>query len=281
MLNKNETLILKGNFYTRELEKYKKLIKEKLINTQDYQIIIFQFNTKNNNYFSRNQEKIFQFLGFSTKIINTQDYNEFHNLLNKFSNDPKVKGINIELPLPQNFKKECFSLINPQKDIDCLNPINYYNFLISDKDEIDKTIIPSVANAVLTLLQYYSIDFEGKDVVILGKSIYTGLPIAHLLLKFNSTVQILNEYSKDAKEKCKKADIIISATGKVNLVNEHYVKKDSIVIDVGFEVIDNKIKGDVDFERIKNIVKAVSPVPGGVGLLCNLSTVINLYKLIK
>ncbi|MCS7164833.1 MAG: bifunctional 5,10-methylenetetrahydrofolate dehydrogenase/5,10-methenyltetrahydrofolate cyclohydrolase [Candidatus Calescibacterium sp.] len=279
MKNKTDTLILTGNFYSQLLSEYKQKITSILNKPEKYTIAIFYFKTKNNNYFSINQEKIFKQIGLNVKTIFTEKESEFIELLTKYSEDKNVIGINVELPLPKGFNLSNLSKISCDKDLDCLNPLNYYNFLINSN--IDSIIIPSVANAVLLMLNHYKIQFEKKDIVILGKSTYTGLAIAHLLLKFNSTVQILNEHSKDIKQKCKNADIIISATGSVNLINKEFVNPNSIVIDVGFEVVNGKIKGDVDIESIKGIVKAVSIVPGGIGKLCNLSTVINLYKLIN
>ncbi|MCS7243494.1 MAG: bifunctional 5,10-methylenetetrahydrofolate dehydrogenase/5,10-methenyltetrahydrofolate cyclohydrolase [Candidatus Calescibacterium sp.] len=279
MRNKTETTLLKGNFYKELLEEYKQKIISYLGDPSVYRIAIFYFKTKNNNYFSINQQKIFESIGLKVKSIFTEDQKEFTDLVRQYSSDEKTVGINVELPLPKNFDISCLYEIPVDKDLDCLNPVNYFNFVASN--DIQNIITPSVANAVILMMRHYNIEFEKKDIVVLGRSLYTGLAIAHILIKFNSTVQILNEYSKDLKHKCKSADIIISATGKVNLINREFVNENSVVIDIGFEVVDGKIKGDVDIDSVKGIAKAVSIVPGGIGLLCNLSTVINLYKLIK
>lgn len=280
MKNRIQTVILKGDFYKYLLEDYRSKIRKK-IKTENYKIVIFYFGTKNNNYFSVNQKKIFEKVGFNVDLIHILYEDEFINLLKEVSNDERVLGINMELPLPFNFSRKILELINPKKDLDCLNPINYYDFLISRKEDLENVAIPSVANAVYLMLSHYGIDFQKKDVVILGNSLYTGLAIAHLLIKFDSTVQIINQHTYNIPEKCRKADIIISVTGKVNLVDSSFVKEGAVVIDVGFEVVNGKIMGDVDKESLMGIAKAVSAVPGGVGLLCNLSTVINLYKLLN
>ncbi|MCX7758139.1 MAG: bifunctional 5,10-methylenetetrahydrofolate dehydrogenase/5,10-methenyltetrahydrofolate cyclohydrolase [bacterium] len=278
MKNKTETILLKGNFYKEILDEYKQKIISKLGDLSKYRIAIFYFKTKNNNYFSINQKKIFESIGLKVESIFTKTQKEFIGLIKQYSSDEKTVGINVELPLPKNFDISCLYEIPVDKDLDCLNPVNYFNFMTIGN--IENTITPSVANAVILMMRHYNIEFEKKDIVILGRSLYTGLAIAHILIKFNSTVQILNEYSKDLKHKCKNADIIISATGKVNLINREFVNENSVVIDVGFEVVNGKIKGDVDIDNVKGIAKAVSIVPGGIGLLCNLSTIINLYKLI-
>lgn len=279
-MNKTETLLLNGYFYKELFLDYKKKIIEILKDPSNYTIAIFYFKEKNNNYFMENQKKIFNQIGFKTLLINPENYEEFNYLINHFSKEKSILGINVELPLPKNYDLIHLAKIDIYKDIDCLNPINYHKFLLSKKENLEHTLIPSVAQAVLLMLQHYKIPFEKQDIVILGKSLYTGLAITHLLIKYNSTVQIINEDSKGVKEKCKQADIIISVTGKTNLIDEEYVTSKSVIIDVGFEIENGIIKGDVNIEKVKGIVKAVSIVPGGIGLLCNLSTVINLYKLL-
>lgn len=278
-MNKTQTILLNGKFYKQEFKQYHQKINS-IINTQKYQICIFYSKSRSNNYFSINQERIFKNLGLNVEKILINDEKEFLLNLRQKSQDPKVIGINVELPLPKNFNPDLLQEINPNKDLDCLNPINYYKFISSKKEDLNYITIPSVAYAVYLILTHYSIEFEKKDIVILGKSLYTGLAIFHLLLKFNSTIQILNEYSSNPQLKCKNADIIISATGKIGIINKEYITEKSVIIDVGFEVQNGIIKGDVDFESVNGIAKAVSIVPGGIGLLCNFSTIINLYKLI-
>jgi len=278
-MNKTQTILLDGKFYKQEFKQYHQKINS-IINTQKYQICIFYSKSRSNNYFSINQERIFKNLGLNVEKILINDEKEFLLNLRQKSQDPKVIGINVELPLPKNFNPDLLQEINPNKDLDCLNPINYYKFISSKKEDLNYITIPSVAYAVYLILTHYSIEFEKKDIVILGKSLYTGLAIFHLLLKFNSTIQILNEYSSNPQLKCKNADIIISATGKIGIINKEYITEKSVIIDVGFEVQNGIIKGDVDFESVNGIAKAVSIVPGGIGLLCNFSTIINLYKLI-
>lgn len=278
-MNKTQTILLDGKFYKQEFKQYQQKINS-IINTQKYQICIFYSKSRSNNYFSINQERIFKNLGLNVEKILINDEKEFLLNLRQKSQDPKVIGINVELPLPKNFNPDLLQEINPNKDLDCLNPINYYKFISSKKEDLNYITIPSVAYAVYLILTHYSIEFEKKDIVILGKSLYTGLAIFHLLLKFNSTIQILNEYSSNPQVKCKNADIIISATGKIGIINKEYITEKSVIIDVGFEVQNGIIKGDVDLESVNGIAKAVSIVPGGIGLLCNFSTIINFYKLI-
>lgn len=280
MMNKIETILMNGYFYKEIMLNYKNKILAVLGNPTKYKIIIFYFNQKNNNYFAINQRKIFEFIGLQVDSIKPSSISEFKYLLKSFSRDKKIVGINVELPLPPDYPLDILKEIDYRKDLDCLNPLSYYQFLQSSKEELKNIVVPSVANAVLLMLKHYNIPFENRDIVILGKSTYTGLAIAHLLLKFNSTIQILNENTKNPHQKCRQAEILISCTGKVDLIDDQYITENSVIIDVGFEVVNGKIKGDVNLEKVKGIAKAVSIVPGGVGLLCNASTIINLYKLL-
>ncbi|MGB9638382.1 MAG: hypothetical protein ACP5O4_05940 [bacterium] len=290
LMNEIETKILDANF----IKEYKKDLLEKFekinFNYNDQYVYIIYFSTSRNNYFVRNQQKIFNNIKTKNSVITSKlieinpeivKINEFLKLIKDINNKEDVIGVNIELPLPLNYKKyqtEIFSKLNLYKDVDCLNPINYYEFLSTDKDNLDNVIIPSVANAVKIMLDYYNIDYNKKDIAILGNSLYTGFSIASLFLKFDSTVFLFNKHSKDIKEKTKISDILISATGVVNLVDKTYIKDRAYVIDVGFEVYNNKIYGDVNLDSLINKAQAVSIVPNGIGKICNYCTLLNLYK---
>ncbi|MGC8734427.1 MAG: hypothetical protein ACP5RD_05245 [bacterium] len=290
LMNEIETKILDANF----IKEYKKDLLEKFekinFNYNDQYVYIIYFSTSRNNYFVRNQQKIFNNIKTKNSVITSKlieinpeivKINEFLKLIKDINNREDVIGVNIELPLPLNYKKyqtEIFSKLNLYKDVDCLNPINYYEFLSTDKDNLDNVIVPSVANAVKIMLDYYNIDYNKKDIAILGNSLYTGFSIASLFLKFDSTVFLFNKHSKDIKEKTKISDILISATGVVNLVDKTYIKDRAYVIDVGFEVYNNKIYGDVNLDSLINKAQAVSIVPNGIGKICNYCTLLNLYK---
>ncbi len=288
--NKIETKILDANFikdYKNELlKKFEKIN----FNYENKYVYIIYFTTSKNNFFAKNQSKIFNNIKTRNSFINSKlieinpniiKLQEFMELLHRISNNDDTIGINIELPLPSNYKNyqtEIFLKINRYKDLDCLNPINYYEFLEKDKYKLDDIIIPSVANSVKIMLDYYNIDYSKKDIVILGNSLYTGFSIGALFLKFDSTVYLFNKHTKDIKNKSIIGDILISATGVINLVDKNYIKEKAYVIDVGFEVYNNKIYGDVNLEDLINKAQAVSIVPNGIGRICNFSTLLNLYK---
>ena len=129
------------------------------------------------------------------------------------------------------------------------------------------SMIPCTPLGIIKLLDFYNIELEGKNVVILGRSNIVGKPMLHLLLQKNATVTITHSYTKNLKDITKKADILIVAIGKSNFITKEYIKDNAIIVDVGINRVDNKIMGDVDFNSVKDKVSFITPVPGGVGPL--------------
>ncbi len=290
MTNKIETKILNADFIKSYKQELLKKFEKVNFNYEDKYVYIIYFTTSKNNYFSRNQQRIFNNIKTKNSLINSKlieinpniiKVKYFIELISKISNEKDTIGINIELPLPSSYKEyqvEIFSKINRYQDIDCLNPINYYEFLSKDSNNLDEAIIPSVANAVKIMLDHYNIDYIKKDIVILGNSLYTGFSIGAMFLKFGSSIYLFNKYTKDIKNKSQIGDILISSTGVINLVNKDYIKNGAYVIDVGFEVHNNKIYGDVNLNDLINKAQAVSIVPNGIGRICNYAALLNLYK---
>lgn len=290
MENKIETKILNANFIKDYKQELLKKFEKVNFNYEDKYVYIVYFTTSKNNYFSKNQQRIFNNIKTKNSLISSKlieinpdiiKVKNFIELINKISNEKDTIGINIELPLPLSYKEyqvEIFLKINRYQDIDCLNPVNYYEFLSKDSNNLDEVIVPSVANAVKIMLDYYNIDYIKKDIVILGNSLYTGFSIGAMFLKFGSSIYLFNKYTKNIKAKSQIGDILISATGAINLVNKDYIKNGAYVIDVGFEVYDNKIYGDVNLNDLINKAQAVSIVPNGIGRICNYAALLNLYK---
>jgi len=290
MENKIETKILNANFIKDYKQELLKKFEKVNFNYEDKYVYIVYFTTSKNNYFSKNQQRIFNNIKTKNSLISSKlieinpdiiKVKNFIELINKISNEKDTIGINIELPLPLSYKEyqvEIFLKINRYQDIDCLNPVNYYEFLSKDSNNLDEVIVPSVANAVKIMLDYYNIDYIKKDIVILGNSLYTGFSIGAMFLKFGSSIYLFNKYTKNIKAKSQIGDILISSTGAINLVNKDYIKNGAYVIDVGFEVYDNKIYGDVNLNDLINKAQAVSIVPNGIGRICNYAALLNLYK---
>lgn len=149
---------------------------------------------------------------------------------------------------------------DPTKDIDCQTEENLGK-LFAGKPLFK----PATAEAVLELLQFYEIEISGKNAVVIGKSTIVGKPLALLLLDEGATVTVCHSKTRNLAAHTKNADIVVSAVGKANLVTADMVKMGAVVIDVGTNFVDGELVGDVDFENVKNVVSAISPVPGGVG----------------
>ena len=173
-------------------------------------------------------------------------------------------------------KKKIINLIDPNKDVDGFNPINVGN-LASGYDGI----VPCTPLGCLKLIKSVEKNLSGKHVVIIGRSNLNGKPMAQLMLKENCSVTIAHSKTIDIKSECLRADILIAAAGVPALVKEDWVKEKTIIIDVGINKVNGKIIGDVDFEKIKSKVRAITPVPGGVGpmtIACLLDNTLKCFK---
>ena len=188
-----------------------------------------------------------------------------------------VSGILVQLPLPSQINKEkIINAINPLKDVDGFHPVNVGNLSSGYH-----ATVPCTPLGCLFLIKKTESNLSGKHAVIIGRSNLNGKPMAQLLLKENCTVTIVHSKTKDLKIECLKADILVAAVGVPNLVKGDWVKKDAIVIDVGINKVDDKIVGDVDFDNVKDKVKAITPVPGGVGpmtIACLLKNTLECFK---
>ncbi len=226
-------------------------------------------NLEESNKYINNKIKKANELGIIAQHIkfneNTKE-NEIIDYINRINS--KYDGIIVQLPLPSNLnKKRILDSIDPFKDVDCCNSINLNKFYN------DETLfIPTTARAIKTLLDFYKIDIKNKKILVIGESDLVGKPTKKLLSLFSSHVDSTNK--KIGIAHANNYDILIVAAGSPKLIKKNNVKNQAIIIDVGITIKDNKIYGDVDFDDVKNIVQAISPVPGGVGPL----TVICLMK---
>ncbi|MGL5123987.1 MAG: bifunctional methylenetetrahydrofolate dehydrogenase/methenyltetrahydrofolate cyclohydrolase FolD [Fusobacteriaceae bacterium] len=174
----------------------------------------------------------------------------------------EIHGILVQLPLPQHINEEnIINRINPKKDIDCFTPENIGRVFINEKN-IVKSCTPS---GIIELLHRNKVAFQGKKVVILGRSNIVGKPLALMMINEGATVTVCNSKTKDLDDITKMADILIVAIGKDRFVKKEMIKKDVIIVDVGINRVDGRIYGDVDFEDVLSKVSLITPVPGGVG----------------
>lgn len=205
--------------------------------------------------------------------------NELIKTITKLNKDKNITGILVQLPLPKNIEEnKVINTIDYKKDIDGLTKSNIAKLYSNQKG-----IIPCTAKGIIDLLEYNKIEIEGKNITIIGRSNLVGKPLTLALLNKNATVTTCHSKTKDLKKHTKKADIIIVAVGKTNLIKKEMISKNSIIIDVGINRINGKISGDVDKSVYKKC-KAITPVPGGVGPMTVyevLSNTLECYELQK
>lgn len=199
-------------------------------------------------------------------------------LIDKLNADASVNGILLQSPIPKHLDQNAaFKRIAPEKDIDGFNPINVGNLSIGNDCFISCTPF-----GVMKILEYYNIELEGKNAVVLGRSNIVGKPMVQCLLSKNATVTVCHSRTKNIKEITKSADILIAAIGKPKFVTKDMVKEGAVVIDVGINRLENnKICGDVDFSEVSKIASKITPVPGGVGPMTIAMLMFNLVKATK
>ena len=195
----------------------------------------------------------------------TQD--EFKIRIEEINGSDEIHGILVFRPLPRHLNEdEIKTIIDPEKDVDCMTHVNISKLFTGDTSGF----YPCTPEAVMEFLQYHQIDIEGKNVVIINRSMVVGKPLSMLMLKKNATVTICHSRTTDLPSVCRRADILVVAIGKAKFMDSRYVSSGSIVIDVGMNTDKSgNLCGDVDFEKVSEIVSMISPVPGGIGTVTN------------
>ncbi|HAR4517601.1 TPA: bifunctional methylenetetrahydrofolate dehydrogenase/methenyltetrahydrofolate cyclohydrolase FolD [Staphylococcus aureus] len=215
----------------------------------------------------RSKKKAAEKIGMISEIVHLEETateEEVLNELNRLNNNDSVSGILVQVPLPKQVSEQkILEAINTEKDVDGFHPINIGKLYIDEQ-----TFVPCTPLGIMEILKHADIDLEGKNAVVIGRSHIVGQPVSKLLLQKNASVTILHSRSKDMASYLKDADVIVSAVGKPGLVTKDVVKEGAVIIDVGNTPDENgKLKGDVDYDAVKEIAGAITPVPGGVGPL--------------
>ena len=231
----------------------------------------------------KNKEKSAIEVGLKSEVIRypeTVDEKTVLNKIKELNNDASVSGILVQLPLPKHINKQkVIETILPSKDVDGFHPMNVGNLSSGYESSV-----PCTPLGCYLLIKKIEPNLNGKKAVVVGRSNLNGKPMTQLLLKENCTVTITHSKTKDLKGECLKGDIIIAAVGIPELVKGDWVKKDTIVIDVGINKTEKGIVGDVAFEEVSKVAKAITPVPGGVGpmtIACLLKNTIECFKRIQ
>ncbi len=216
-------------------------------------------------YYERAASKRMDMIGAEVEIktypldIKEDDFIE---AIEEVNVDDSIHGVLIFMPLPKHISEERVKdTLDPKKDVDGITPMNGAHLFLGKE-----RMVPCTAKGVVELLKYYEIPLEGANVTIIGRSPVVGKPASMLLLNENATVTITHSRTKNLPNICRNADILIAALGKTEFVTKEFVRPESVVIDVGInENEEGKMVGDVKFDEVSEIVKAISPVPGGVG----------------
>ena len=182
--------------------------------------------------------------------------------IKRLNEDDKVHGILVFRPLPKHLDEEVIKeMVAPMKDVDCMGSANTAHVFAQD----GKGHAPCTPQAVIEMLDFYGYDLTGKKAVVVGRSMVVGKPLAQMLLKKNATVTICHTKTADLRSEVKAADFVFACAGVAKMLDASYVSEGQVVIDVGINVLDGKLCGDVDYESVSEIAAAATPVPGGVG----------------
>jgi len=209
-----------------------------------------------------------QSFGYELPADASQD--EVEGLVRSLNADPAIHGILVQLPLPGHLNEEAIlNAISIEKDVDGFHPVNIGRLAMKGREPL---FIPCTPHGVMVLLEEAGAKFEGANAVVLGRSNIVGMPAAMLLVHRNATVTICHSRTKDLPEVCRRADILVAAVGRAEMVKGDWIKPGAIVIDVGTNRVDDptakrgyRLVGDVAFDEAKEVAGAITPVPGGVG----------------
>lgn len=182
--------------------------------------------------------------------------------IKKLNEDDSVHGILVFRPLPKHLNEEVIKeMVTPMKDVDCMGSANTAHVFAQD----GKGHAPCTPQAVIEMLDFYGYDLTGKKAVVVGRSMVVGKPLAQMLLKKNATVTICHTKTADLRAEVKSADFVFACAGVAKMLDASYISEGQVVIDVGINMLDGKLCGDVDYESVSEVAEAVTPVPGGVG----------------
>lgn len=220
------------------------------------------------------------FNSYQHKLPDETSEEELLTLINELNKNKNVNGILVQLPIPKHINKnKVINAIDVKKDVDGFSPENIGKLLVGEE-----CLEPCTPKGIMKLLSSYNVNLVGKDVVVIGRSMIVGTPVANMFIQAGSTVTVCHSKTKNLKEKCLNADIIVSAVGKANLITSDMIKEGVVIIDVGMNKVDGKLCGDVDFENVKKKCSLITPVPGGVGpmtIACLLENTLKAYKIQK
>lgn len=253
------------------------------LNKKPCLLVILVGNDQASQIYVANKEKACKRVGMESKTIVLDEnvsQKEVIKVIEKANEDKDINGILVQLPLPNHMDTQAVvGSISPLKDVDGLNAYNQGRLLLGMP-----SIIPCTPKGIMRLLSEYYVDLCGKNALVIGRSILVGKPIAQLLLNQNATVTMAHSKTKNLKELCLQADVIVCAVGKPKTITEDMVKEGAIIVDVGINRVLGTLVGDVDYLSVSPKTSRITPVPGGVGpmtIACLLENVLECYNLQK
>lgn len=272
--------LLDGKFFASQIKEETRrkieILKQQYDITPGLTVVIVGENPASQIYVA-NKHKTSLELGVNSQVIRLPEQvskEELLTVIAGLNRDPAVHGILVQLPLPEHIKpyeSEILEAIQPVKDVDGFHPVNVGKLATGQEE-----LVPCTPHGCIRLLELAGLPIKGKRAVVLGRSNIVGKPMFHLLLARHATVTVCHSRTQDLAAITREADILVAAIGKPKFVTGDMVKPGAVVLDVGINRVgDKKIVGDVDFDAVKEVASAITPVPGGVGvltiamLLCN------------
>ena len=279
--------ILSGKIFAQEFKDEAKqevlTLKEQYNVTPGLAVIIVGENSASKVYVA-NKHRTCAEVGIYSEVIEMPETTTKAKLIekiNELNTRKDIHGILVQLPLPKAIAKEEADILNaidPLKDVDGFHPVNVGKLMIGEQDGM----VPCTPYGCLKMLQSANINIDGANAVIVGRSNIVGKPMAQLLLSQNATVTVCHSHTKNLKEICKSADILVAAVGRAHFITADMIKPGATVIDVGINrIAPKKLVGDVDFDNAVEVAGAITPVPGGVGLLTIAMLMQNAIKAAK
>lgn len=261
-------------------QKIRQQLKEKIsqLNTPPTFAVIIVGNNPASEIYVKSKEKACLEVGITPKTYTLEEdttQQELLNIINQLNNSKDINGILVQLPLPKHLDTTAIlQSISPIKDVDGFHPLNS-GYLIQNTSQ---GYIPCTPKGIIRLLKETNTDLSGLNAVVIGRSQIVGLPIAQLLIQQNCTVTTAHSKTRNLKEICKNADILVSAIGKPEFITKEFIKPNAIIIDVGINRTPNGLKGDVCLNDAQSLAKYITPVPGGVGPMTIAMLLENTYE---
>ena len=216
---------------------------------------------------------------FQQHVLPSTDREQFIGKICSLNADPRVTGIMLSWPLPEDWDLELIAMtLDPRKDIDGLHPLNAGRVFLGGAFLGMEAFVPNTPFAVIHLLRHYEIPLSGKHAVLIGRSNVAGRPLAALLIAHDATVTVTHSKTVDLAGHTRQADILLVAMGRPNFVSPDMVKPGAVVVDIGINVTPDGLVGDVQYDAVSQVASAITPVPGGVGAVTNAMLIANTIR---